>query len=183
MPAVYVRHWLCWMSFVMTDMSLLVFWEHPTKCLSAMGGWSASHQNDPRHGHILLQGYPGCSKHRSQLSSRDQQVPVSAGLPWDGLSWITVRVHGHCGTCLVSSHKAAARGSKAEHQRHIYHYTADGKTYQVTGCPSFPLKYILTSTKSTPVKRKVGMNSSLTGWAGIWEMVSGGGFPRHFLNG
>ncbi|KAL2302169.1 hypothetical protein Nmel_009586 [Mimus melanotis] len=30
-------------------------------------------------------------------------------------------------TCFICSHKAAARGSKAEHQRRIYHHSADGK--------------------------------------------------------
>lgn len=102
-------------------------WKHPTECLSAVGRWSASSQNDPRHGHILLHRHPSCSKCRSQLSSRNQQILVSAGLRWDGLSCITVCVHGHCCICLVFSHKAAARGSKAEHQRHIDHYNADEK--------------------------------------------------------
>jgi len=39
----------------------------------------------------------------------------------------TVYVNGHGCICLDFSHRATARGSKAEHQSHICHYTADGR--------------------------------------------------------
>lgn len=122
--ALHARHGLWWMSFVTTYMSLFVS-GNTNRVPVSYGRWRASHQNDPRHGHVCLQGHPGCSKHRSQLSSKAQQVLVSGGLAWDGLSWITVCVHGHCCISSASSHKAAARGSKAE--EYIYHSTADEK--------------------------------------------------------
>lgn len=125
-PALHARHWPWWMSFVMTYMNFFVS-GNTNWVLVSYGRWRASHQNDPRSGHVCLQGHPGCSKCRSRLSSKAQQVLVSGGLPWDDLSWITVCVQGHCCISLASGHKAAARGSKAEHQRHIYHSTAEEK--------------------------------------------------------
>lgn len=95
------------------------FWEHPAECLSAFGSRQCKPPKGPRHGHVLLGGHPDCSG--------DQQAPVSAGWLCDGISCVTACVRGHRCICSVFSHRAAARGSKAEHQRHIYLYSPGGK--------------------------------------------------------
>lgn len=65
-----------------------------------------------------------------------EQEPAQFQQPADtGQCRITMRLsflnHSVCAwslcTCFIFSHKAEARGRKAEHQRHIYLHSADGK--------------------------------------------------------
>lgn len=133
MGEVYVRHWpwgneLC--RFVCSC-------EHPPERLSATGGWSTSSQNDPRHGHILLWGHPGCSKSRSELSSSDQQALGSAGWPWDCLCWITECVYAHCAPVPFSAPKQQPEEARLNTKGIFIIIVQMENTYQVTGCPSF----------------------------------------------
>lgn len=128
------------------------FWEHPSEYSSVSGGWSASHQNDPRQGHVLLWGHPSCSKHGSQLSSRDQEVLVyhdRITIWWPFLS------RSMCAQPLLhllnfqpwSSSQRKQGWTPEEHLSLQYRW----KDLSGHWLSSFLLKQSLTSTKSTSV--------------------------------
>lgn len=72
----------------------------------------------------------GVSRRVQEQEPAQLQRPalVSAGWPWDCLSWITMCVHGQCAPVSFSATKQQPEEARLnEHQRHIYHHSADGK--------------------------------------------------------
>lgn len=119
------------------------FWEHPAECLSALGAWSASHQKVPDMDMSCwgdIQTAPEISRHQLVQDDCVMVFPVSQ----------------HACVATAASVQFSAIEQQPEEARlntrgtFIFIVQVE-KTYRVTGCPSFLLKLMLTSTKSTLV--------------------------------